>query len=157
MITARIPCEAPYEQIPHLCHAMRSRADDALQSIWKADAQQSQSLYLASQVGIGAKFQLQQFYEQQVRPFLEEKYQRSSPLANPFQASVVFARLRALPGLADSQEQLDQLETFCNERRLLAEQERLHHWLHGWLLLHVPLSVVLLVLGVAHIVSALYY
>jgi len=37
------------------------------------------------------------------------------------------------------------------------EQERIHRWLHIWLLLHIPLSVALLVLGVLHIVTALYY
>ena len=52
---------------------------------------------------------------------------------------------------------LDELEALCRERRRLAEQERLHGWLHGWLLLHIPLSAALLVLGVAHAVTALYY
>jgi hypothetical protein len=54
-------------------------------------------------------------------------------------------------------EQLGQLETFCDERRQLGEQERLHRWLHSWLLVHIPLSVVLLVLGLAHAVLSLYY
>ena len=36
-------------------------------------------------------------------------------------------------------------------------RERLHRWLHGWLLIHVPLSLGLLVLATAHIVMSLYY
>ena len=44
-----------------------------------------------------------------------------------------------------------------SDRRRLAEQERVYRWLHGWLVLHVPLSAALLVLGVTHAVMALYY
>ena len=65
--------------------------------------------------------------------------------------------LRKLPGMGDIREQMDKLATLCEERRVLAEQERIHFWLHSWLILHVPLSVALLVLGVAHVVTALYY
>jgi hypothetical protein len=43
------------------------------------------------------------------------------------------------------------------ERRDLAVQRRLHHWLHGWLLLHVPLTAAMLVLLAAHVVVALRY
>jgi len=34
-------------------------------------------------------------------------------------------------------------------------QERLHQWLHGWLLLHVPVSLALILLGAVHAVMAL--
>ena len=43
------------------------------------------------------------------------------------------------------------------ERRDLAVQRRLHHWLHGWLFVHVPLTAALLVLLAAHAVLALRY
>ncbi len=45
----------------------------------------------------------------------------------------------------------------CEERRELAEHRKLHHLLHGWLLLHVPLSFALLVLTVIHVVTAVYW
>jgi hypothetical protein len=54
-------------------------------------------------------------------------------------------------------EQASELKTFCTERRLLAEQERLYRWLHGWLAVHVPLSVAVLVLGAIHVWTALKY
>src|SRR5262249_55640575 len=117
----------------------------------------SQTNLMASQVGMGAKVQFQQFYEGQVRPFLDGGDVRSSFLANPMEAEQAFARLRALPALASAREQLTLLQLLCDERRQLPEQERLHHWLHGWLLIHIPLSALLLVLGVAHAVMALYY
>ncbi len=54
-------------------------------------------------------------------------------------------------------EPLTQLAGLVEERRQLVDQERAHFWLHSWLLLHVPLSAALLVLGVAHAVWSLYY
>ena len=52
---------------------------------------------------------------------------------------------------------LDDLERICRERRELLAQQRLQHWLHWWLLVHVPLSMVLLALAIAHAVLALKY
>jgi hypothetical protein len=156
-LTTRIQREAPYEQIPHICVVMRRKADALVESIWNIDILASQMSLRDSQSGIGARVQLRQFYEKQMRPFLDAAAPRQSLLRDSLQAEVAFARLRALPGLADARAQLDEMESLCEERRQLAAQERLHLWLHSWLLLHIPLSVALLVLGVAHVVSALYY
>jgi hypothetical protein len=157
LLTNRVPCEAPYEQIPHLCLRMRTQADDVLGSIWEASVQESQMSILASQLGMGAKVQLQDFYDRQVRPFLQADYDRSATLANPVKAEAAFSKLRALPGLAEVKDRVTELEKLCQERRLLAEQDRLQAWLHGWLYIHIPLSVALLVLSVLHIITALYY
>jgi hypothetical protein len=157
LITLRIQREAPYEQIPHLCAELRRRADKLLDQVFATDVIASQASILASQTGLGAKMQLQQFYETHVRPFLGPEQPPRPMLGNPLRAETAFARIRALPGLVDAKAQLVALEDLCEERRQLAEQERLHHWLHAWLFCHIPLSVVLLVLGVAHVVSALYY
>ena len=45
----------------------------------------------------------------------------------------------------------------CEERRQLAAQERLQRWLHGWLLVHVPLSYALLLLSTVHAVQSVRY
>ncbi len=52
---------------------------------------------------------------------------------------------------------LEDLENICEEERQLNRQTRLYRWLHGWLLVHVPLSIALLVLGAVHAVMALRY
>jgi hypothetical protein len=52
---------------------------------------------------------------------------------------------------------VDWLEQSCDERRQLAQQERLFRWLHGWLKVHIPCSVALLVFTVVHVITALYY
>jgi hypothetical protein len=54
-------------------------------------------------------------------------------------------------------EALHDLEVMCEERRQLARQRRLHRWLHGWLLVHVPLSYALLLLSAVHAFQSLRY
>jgi hypothetical protein len=49
------------------------------------------------------------------------------------------------------------LESICEEERQLVRQRRIYQWLHGWLLVHVPLSIALLVLGGIHAIVALTY
>jgi hypothetical protein len=146
LITIRIPCEAPYEQIPHLCDAMRQKADDEINKL-RQDAR----------IDRGAAEQLAAFYDETVRPFLASRYHRGANLADPLRAEGIFARLRQLPGMSAVEPQLAWLQTCCEERRQLGEQEWLHFWLHFWLLVHVPLSAALLVLGLTHAVMALYY
>jgi hypothetical protein len=156
LITTRVACEGPYEQIPQLCKVMARRVEQLMASAWEAVPQGSGVNLAGSQVGMAAKMQLQEFYEAHVLPFFSGPYSRSALLAQPLQAETAFARLRALPGLAEVKAQIEEIEKLCSERRQLADQERLHRVLHGWLLLHVPLSVALLVLGVAHAVMSLY-
>jgi len=52
---------------------------------------------------------------------------------------------------------LADLEEICDEARQLQQQERLHRWLHAWLIVHIPLSLALIVLGAVHAVAALGY
>jgi hypothetical protein len=49
------------------------------------------------------------------------------------------------------------LEGYTEERRQFALQRRLQHLLHGWLLVHVPASWVMIVLLPLHAIMALRY
>jgi hypothetical protein len=157
MLTARLTREVPYEQIPHLCQLLRRQADALAEKIKAVEFEMTGTNIMASQMGMGAVVQFSQFYEKHIRLFLSEGDVRATLLANPLNAEEAFTRLRALPGLAKAQQPLAELQRLCEERRQLPEQEHLHHWLHGWLLLHVPISVALLLLVVLHAVSALYF
>jgi hypothetical protein len=99
---------------------------------------------------------LRRFYMNEMRPFLEQPKQRGSRLASPDKARSAFVGLRTLlPPVAHSA--LEDLQDSCDEARQLSRQELLHHWLHGWLLLHIPLSLALILLGAIHAVMALRY
>jgi hypothetical protein len=99
---------------------------------------------------------LRRFYLNEMRPFLEHSKLRRQRLADPDKARAAFSGLRTLlPATAHST--LGDLEDICDEARQLTRQERLHHWLHAWLLVHIPLSLALILLGAVHAVMALRY
>jgi len=99
---------------------------------------------------------LRRFFLDEMRPFLEQPKQRGQRLGDAAKATSAFAGLRTLLPAA-AHVTLADLEDICDEARQLTRQERLHHWLHGWLLLHIPLSVALILLGAIHAVMALRY
>jgi hypothetical protein len=143
LLTNRLGAEAPYEQIPHLCLVLRRKSDSLAAEINdKADE--------------GGRAEFNTFYKK-VTEFLVERYRVNLDLAHPLRAELAFGTLYAAPGLSAVRPQVDALKRYCEERRYLGEQERLHRWLHGWLLVHVPLSAALLVLGVLHAVMSVYY
>jgi len=96
------------------------------------------------------------FYLKEMRPFLERPKQRGQRLADAAKANSAFAGLSTLLPAA-AHVTLADLEDVCDEARQLTRQERLHHWLHRWLLLHIPLSLALILLGAIHAVVALRY
>jgi hypothetical protein len=90
-----------------------------------------------------------------VRSFIEHPA-AGHVLADVRTASSRFEKVRALVP-PDFHGAVGDLENICEEERQLMRQSRLHQMLHGWLLVHVPLSIALLVLAVVHIVMALRY
>jgi hypothetical protein len=139
---------------------MRKRADvlvDGICGPFVPEELDIESTRRAGALAGDAKKQLRAFFEVDVRPFLADRPPRVSPLYNPLQTEARFGKLRQLAGMDEMDEKLDELAKLCEERRLLRDQERIHFWLHSWLLIHVPLSVAILVLGVAHVVRSLYY
>jgi len=104
----------------------------------------------------GESAPLRRFYLNEMRPFLERPKQRGQRLGDAAKAGSAFNGLRTLlPAAAHAT--LTDLEDICDEARQLTRQERLHHWLHGWLLLHIPLSLALILLGAIHAVMAMRY
>ncbi len=121
LLTTRVACEAPYEQIPHIVQVMRGKADvliDAVCGPIDQDAKTIDSTRGAARVAQDGPTQLRQFYERDIRPFLVPVPPRRSPLLNAMQTRARFDKVRQLDGLGDQQEQLDQLVNLCEERRL---------------------------------------
>jgi hypothetical protein len=143
VMTSRVTLEAPYEQISHLCDTMRRQADELVAAA------------LAG-AGEGPRQELHALH-QRVRAFLVPAFDRSSVLADPFRAELCFARSLAVAGMEPFKDLLGQLSALCDERRQFGEQARLQRWLHLWLLAHVPITIVLLVLGVVHAVTAVIW
>ncbi|HEU4371231.1 MAG TPA: hypothetical protein VFV05_23670 [Methylomirabilota bacterium] len=99
---------------------------------------------------------LRETYLRDIRPFLDPANRPDGVLGTTSRAATLFRQLRTtLPPVL--QNTVSELEAVCDERRQLGDQKRLHHVLHGWLLVHVPLSYAVLLLGAAHAVIALRY
>lgn len=170
-LTGAVPMETIYEQIPRVRTQLLEEGDGvvaaacgALQIEAMAPARAGEAergvaepAALATIVRVEADdtAPLREFYLTEMRAFLLDPARRS-PLAEPAYARQRFDRLRTAlppalhPAVAD-------LENICEEERQLARQVTLHHVLHGWLLVHIPLSFALLALAVVHIVAALGY
>ncbi len=141
--------EAMFEQLPHVCSALRAKADEQVVAVCG-------TLFPPSDGSPEEHETLREFYVASVRPFLAFEIDRRAPLLNTSRATAAFSQMqRAVP--AASRATLARLASICDERRELARQARLHKWLHCWLFVHVPLSMSLLVLALAHIIASVYY
>jgi hypothetical protein len=99
---------------------------------------------------------LRDIYLSDIRPYLGHDIPRQTRLGSAMEATALFSglRVRLAKPLHDA---LKELESICDERRQLAHQKRLHHWLHGWLLVHVPLSMALMLLSLVHAFVSVRY
>jgi len=98
------------------------------------------------------------FYTQLVRPFLANSRSaatiKTSPLANDVDAGRRFREIRvALP--VAQHDLLQELQVCCDTRRQIEQQRTILRWMHWWLALHIPVSMLLIVFTVAHVVMAL--
>jgi len=173
LMSVAAPGETIYEQIPHVIETLRLDAYEVVAavcgSVEEASEERTQSETIqhdprrarqvlarqpAAAPAEGAA-PLRGFYLETVRPFLMGDG-RHGPLAGARDAERLSqGLLRLLPPALH--EAARDLVAIAAERRDYAVQARLHRWLHGWLLIHVPLAAALLVLLVAHAVLALRY
>jgi hypothetical protein len=87
---------------------------------------------------------------------LEQPRQHHGRLGDAEKARSTFSGLKTLMP-EEVHGTLEDLEEICDEARQLVRQEQLHQWLHGWLLVHIPISLALIVLGAVHAVMAIRY
>ena len=94
------------------------------------------------------------FFDEHVRVFLAGSAAMSTAMASPERSEALFAALRTMtatevhPGVND-------LEQLCQRRRQLLKQRFWMRLLTVWLVIHVPLSWLLLVLSMVHGLVAL--
>jgi hypothetical protein len=132
LLTTQVPLETIYEEIPHIRQQLRDEADDLVEAAVQVEEEHED------------KVRFRELYTMRVRPFLEAP---TPGLIEPIRA-LAPAAFRGV---------LDDIESICEEQRQLTRQRRLYHFLHAWLLVHVPLSIALIVLGGVHAVMALRY
>jgi hypothetical protein len=99
---------------------------------------------------------LVEFIERQILPYLKAHRGDRMRLNNPrfSDDTFRFVKLRVAEGY---RARVEEIQAWCDERRMLDVQVRLHHWLHGWLFVHVPFSFLLVMLTIWHAVVTLFY
>ena len=162
VMTREVPMETIYDEIGHVRAQLLEEAQGLVQQATgggKAVADSAGADDAAAAVPAAASEEaapLRTFYEQELKPFLEKPGAKGNRLGDAAKARVAFTQLRTLlpPSFHTT---VEDLEGICEEERQLTLQSRLHLWLHGWLLLHIPLSLALILLGAVHAVMALRY
>jgi hypothetical protein len=161
LMTREVTMETIYEEIGHVRAQLLEEAEELIKQATGGDKKvateggEPDSTETAVAV-VDEIAPLRNFYERELRPFLEKPGGRGSALGDAVQARSAFAQLRTLAH-ASLHTTIEDLEGICEEERQLTLQSHLHLWLHGWLLLHIPLSLALILLGAIHAVMALQY
>jgi hypothetical protein len=164
VMTTRIPMETIFEQIDRVRAQLLAEADEMVEAACgplnfestTAAAARMRSSMATATTATTDTIPLGNFYRRDLRPFLQQSRTQNHALSNRVQATGIFEGLRTLLPV-ELHGTVKNMEDICEEERQLRRQIRYHHWLHGWLMLHVPLSLALLLLGCAHAIMALRY
>ena len=96
------------------------------------------------------------FLDRQVLPYLRSNYASRSRLGNARFSDDTFRFVR-LNVTVPYRRLVDEIQVWCDERRMIDVQLTLHHWLHTWLFVHVPFSFLLVLLTAWHAFVTLFY
>jgi hypothetical protein len=96
------------------------------------------------------------FLDRQVLPFLGSMRPTHSGLARAQFSDDAF-RFVKLQVAVPYRALIEEIQSWCDERRMLDTQTKLHHWLHTWLFVHVPISFILIILTAWHAFVTLFY
>lgn len=165
VMTQSLPQETVFEQLDHVREDLLAEAEHLVKGEGGAVARPKgagrvqgrvvESRAAAAEAGPDRNA-LHLFLERQLRPYFAADGARRSRLADASARAALFEELRRAVDPALHPVTRD-LEALSFQRDQLEMQRRLHLWLHGWLLVHVPLSYLMVLLGAVHAVMALYY
>jgi len=168
-MTHLVPEETVYEQIDHVREQLLeqaialARGTGARRAVARkltSGAIQGRVVESRAAVEAGEYDEARQplilFLDERMRPFFQRGWGRRTSLGSPYRRQALFVQLKTKldPSLHPVAEDL---EALCDQRAQLNLQRRMHHWLHGWLLVHVPLSWLVLLLTVVHATVSLWY
>ena len=154
----RLPREVVFEQIPRLRSELVAAAAEMRESL-RASERRAPSEARAATVVVTedpSVRALAQFLDDDCLPYLAAERGHHMRLGETGPAALVFRSLK-LGVAAEWRPKVDALEQWCHERRWMDLQTKFQHWLHGWLLVHVPASFALLVFTAWHAWGALRF
>ena len=163
VMTLEVPLETIFEQIERRRSQLLAEADEIVAIASSPEgplaSAAARAAFSTEDTGVAVEVDvspLTNFYAREMQPFLQNPRDRGHRLSDPAKVRATFDVLRTLLPV-ELRETIQDLEDICQEERQLSRQARLHHVLHDWLLLHIPLSLALMLLGAVHAVTALHY
>jgi hypothetical protein len=153
LMTEQVAMETVYDQIDHVIAQLRYEADLKMVALVGPLGFELQPPEGVTPVKVkeGAPQEgsdrMKAFYLGEVRPSLDPGGQWRKIAFDSLKLTVPSAFYEAI----------DSLTGLVEERRQLERQKILHHWMHGWLFVHMPLSLALLLLVIVHSITALWY
>lgn len=134
----------------------RTGEDEALNPVTSAVATAVSSEDAALTPDAESEVALIDFLDLQVLPYLKSRRGKDLGLANARFSDDTFRFVR-LQVAFPYRSLVDQIQGWCDDRRMLDLQTKLHHWLHAWLFVHVPFSFLLVILTAWHAFVTLFY
>ena len=161
MMKESLPQEVVYEQIPHIRRQLIAAAEEMQKILMLAVEAGRELAPLAAPATPGdAKTEpaagpdpsvpvLGEFLVEECLPYLRLRRGTRHRLGDHRMSDDIF-RLLKLNVTENYLGQLAAMQGWCDDRRMMDLQLKLQHWLHGWLLIHVPASFALIVWTVWH-------
>ncbi len=168
----QLPAELVYEQIPNLraqlcasaqrlertLRAERAQAAGALAA--PASSKPAREMTTAAVIhhevaDPASEERMLRFIERDLLPYLEARRGDKMMLGRARESGETFRYLE-LQVAEPYRGRVQEMRAWCDERRQLDVQTRLHHWMHGWLFVHAPLSFLLLLLTAWHAFVTLF-
>ncbi len=136
-----LPREVVFEQIPYLRANLLEAAIGLRAPIQEAAANSTDN-DPSPQI-------LSKFLDEECIPYLASERGNHHPLGTAHAASDIFRNIKVHVA-GQWRPRIEKLEGWCEARRLMDLQTKYHHWLHSWLLIHVPASFALIILTAWH-------
>ncbi len=159
MMKTRITLETIFEQIPYLTQQLLAatlKMRGELRPAQPAAAAAGAPAVAAPEAAVDpSTAALLEALERDIIPYLASRKTRRYQLSDWRAAQEFFRQLHLRVG-PPQQPKVDQLAGWCEERRQMDMQVRYHHWLHGWLLVHIPASFLLIILTGWHAIAELF-
>ncbi len=160
LMRERLAREVVFEEIPHirslLVQAAVELRDDLKSEPLAAAGKGVAGTVASADPDAQSSPTIARFIEQECIPYLSARRGGRHRLGMERAATAVFSSLR-LNVDPKWKPRIDQLQKWCDERRMMDLQTRLHHLLHGWLILHVPASIALLIGAAWHALAAVSF
>jgi hypothetical protein len=160
LMRERLAREVVFEEIPYLrgllLHSVTELRDDLKIGQTALAGKAAAGTPGASVPDEQSVSAITRFIDQECIPYLSARRGDRHPLGKDRAAAAAFHSLKLT---ADPRwtARIEQLQKWCDERRMMDLQTRYQHLLHGWLIIHVPASVALLIFTAWHAIAAVSF